>query len=122
MYVHRNDEGQFYRPDTVGDDESTWRLTLEPVPAEKALSEAATFYAEAPRPVRRAVLTGNVTTHHEIAAANELFEKDGNYYVLHEVGSSGPARVEWLFQYVLVAGGVVVGLLLVLRGQRRRVT
>jgi len=121
-YVQRDDEGQFYRPDTAGDNESTWRLTLEPVPAETALTEAATFYAEASRPVRRGVLTGNVTTHHELAAANELFEKDGNYYLLHEVGASGPSRVKRLFQYVLIAAGVAAGLLLVLRGQRRRVT
>ena len=122
VYVERNDEGQFYRPDTAGDDESTWRLTLEPVPAERALAEAATFYADASRPVRRGVLTGNVTTHHELAGANELVEEDGDYYFLHMVGASPPRGGERLFKFALVAGGVAAGLLLVLRGQRRRMT
>lgn len=104
-------------------------LTLNRTPADEAMGDVATPLLHASRDVRRAVETGSVETRRELDGANQLWEDDGDYYVVYEARSHtyGPStyREKVQFGRVLETSlsvlGVAVGFVLVLRGQRRRV-
>lgn len=120
-------DGEFYRvqPQSLGGD---GELSHEHLPREEALAHVSTPLADASSAVREAVTSGSVETHRPLDGANELVAHDGRHYVVRRTGAevfNGDAydrkRTEGrVIEGGLTVLGIVVGLALVLRGQRRR--
>lgn len=104
-------------------------LTLNRTPAGEAMDEIAAPLLYASPEVREAVETGSVETRRELDGANQLWSDGGNYYVVYEAQSHvhGPGTYQQkvrsgrVLERAVALVGIAVGLLLVLRGQRRRV-
>ncbi|WP_209452230.1 SH2 domain-containing protein [Halosimplex halophilum] len=120
-YVYVWNEG-FFEPVAEELGNGTYEYGLEPVPQSSALESVATPIEDASRGVRRAVETGQYRTSDPLDDADELVEHDGDYYVVTATSyrtTTGERRdIVIALQWVAGIGGG----LLVLRGQRRRVT
>ena len=124
-YAYLN--SSFYEP--VVREEGDWTvLSLDRTPAVEALGDVADPVSRADRGVRRAIRSGSVRTHRELEGANQLWKEDGRYYVVYRTsfGNSGPFDFLGVgfgraLETAITVVGMVAGLVLVLRGQRRRV-
>lgn len=121
-------DGEFYRvqPQRLG---GNGTLSLERMEREEALGYISTPVNRASPKIQTAVQTGSVTAHDTLPGANELIRVGENYYVVHNTASQvyhGDAyarekRMGQFFQYGLMGVGIIIGLWLVLWGQRERV-
>lgn len=120
-YVYVWDEG-FFEPVAEELENGTYEYGLEPVPRSSALETVATPIDDASRGVRNAIETGQHRTSDPLDGAGELVVHDGNYYVVTATSyrtTTGERRdIVIALQWIAGIGGA----LLVLRGQRRRVT
>lgn len=123
-------EGEFYRTATEERNGTTY-LTVEPLDRETALGYISTPLSDAPKPVRKAITGGTVTTREPIPTAGELVRdpQTGTLYVLyteasHSLGSDALAQAKSTGRIIksglMVLLGVV-GLAAILKGQRIRI-
>lgn len=118
-YVYDYGEG-FFEP-VAEERNDTVRYDLEPVSREEAMDGAATDLERASPAIRTAVESGEVESSDELPGADELVDAGDGYYVAHAVEyreTTGERRavvvaLQWLLG--------IVGLGLVLHGQRLRV-
>lgn len=121
-------DGEFYETEANETANGTV-FSLNRTDPDDAMHDVATPISKADPKVRNAIRNGNVTTRHELDGADELVRDGDDYYVVYaaayEVHGGHTYRSEQQIGRLLEGGltvtGIVVGLLLVLRGQRRRV-
>ncbi|SDN26566.1 hypothetical protein SAMN04487949_3772 [Halogranum gelatinilyticum] len=92
-----------------------------PVPTDEALDRVATEYEHAPRKAQFTIDSGSYAARDPIDGANELVEKNGSYYVVHETrvrrNADERSQIVVLGQWVFGIAGAG----LVMKGQRARV-
>ncbi|WP_254523176.1 hypothetical protein [Natrinema caseinilyticum] len=120
-YVHVWGEG-FFQPTTeVGHNGTVW-YGLESVPREDALDGIATPLSRTNRGVRTAIETGAYETSDELSGTHELVQAGDRYYVVyptayHEYRGTERRLTVVVLQWLLG----IIGVILVLRGQRHRI-
>lgn len=119
-YLH----GEFYAVEATERGDETV-LSLNRTPADEAMADVATRIDRVAPPIRTAVRTGTVETHREIDGTTQLVRDGDSYYVVYRAAAQieGPDTSESgrFLELVVSLLGIVLGLALVLRGQRRRV-
>ncbi|SFL12974.1 hypothetical protein SAMN04487950_2631 [Halogranum rubrum] len=99
------------------------RYDMKPVATSEALDRVSTEYEDADRAIQYTIRAGNYTARDPIDGANELVERDGQYYVVdgfngwEDDGDGGRSDLVVLAQWLLG----IAGARLILEGQRTRV-